>query len=180
MKAPSCYISVDIETAGPAPGKYALLSIGACLVEDPAIGFYVELNPGDAAIDEQAVSVSGLDLDELKEHGASPKDAMQRFAEWVEDSVPSDAHPIFVGFNAPFDWMWVADYFHSYLGHNPFGHSALDVKALFMGMTGCDWQDTGFSKVASYVGFGDVLPHHALEDARLQAQLFQSLLGRQP
>jgi uncharacterized OsmC-like protein len=26
------YISVDVETSGPTPGDYSLLSIGACLV----------------------------------------------------------------------------------------------------------------------------------------------------
>ncbi|MGL1984483.1 3'-5' exonuclease, partial [Escherichia coli] len=28
------FISVDIEASGPVPGKYSLLSIGACLVSD--------------------------------------------------------------------------------------------------------------------------------------------------
>ena len=37
------YISVDVETAGPNPGQYSLLSIGACLVFVPAKTFYVEL-----------------------------------------------------------------------------------------------------------------------------------------
>src|SRR6266436_4496570 len=34
------YISVDIEAAGPVPGEYSMLSLGACLVDSPEITFY--------------------------------------------------------------------------------------------------------------------------------------------
>ncbi|MCJ7568072.1 MAG: hypothetical protein MUO58_11090 [Anaerolineales bacterium] len=30
----ACNISVDVETAGPHPNRYALLSIGACVIYD--------------------------------------------------------------------------------------------------------------------------------------------------
>jgi hypothetical protein len=36
-------VSVDVETSGPAPGRYSLLAIGACLVDNPGHSFYVEL-----------------------------------------------------------------------------------------------------------------------------------------
>ena len=39
------YFSVDIETAGPNPGQYSLLSIGACTVDERRSTFYVELQP---------------------------------------------------------------------------------------------------------------------------------------
>ncbi len=39
------YVSVDVETSGPTPAGYSLLSIGACLVADPGREFYVELQP---------------------------------------------------------------------------------------------------------------------------------------
>ena len=37
----AAYISVDIETAGPNPSQYAMLSIGACLVCEPQRTFYL-------------------------------------------------------------------------------------------------------------------------------------------
>ena len=40
---------------------------------------------------------------------------------------------VFVGFNAPFDWSFVNYYFHRFLGHNPFGFTAVDIKAYYMG-----------------------------------------------
>ena len=47
---PERYISVDVETAGPTPGDYAMISIGACLVDEPQRGFYVELKPDREAV----------------------------------------------------------------------------------------------------------------------------------
>ena len=39
---PEVFISIDVETAGSVPSRFALLSIGACLVDDPEQAFYVE------------------------------------------------------------------------------------------------------------------------------------------
>jgi hypothetical protein len=33
------FVSVDVETTGPIPGEYSLVSIGACLVGNPARTF---------------------------------------------------------------------------------------------------------------------------------------------
>ena len=54
------YISVDIETAGPNPGQYAMLSIGACTVTEPVETFYVEIQPDQEAFSPEALQVSGL------------------------------------------------------------------------------------------------------------------------
>lgn len=37
------YFSVDVETAGPVPGLYSMLSFGACVVGEPESSFYAEL-----------------------------------------------------------------------------------------------------------------------------------------
>ncbi|MER8349344.1 3'-5' exonuclease, partial [Acinetobacter baumannii] len=61
---------------------------------------------------------------------------MSRFRAWI-DQIAGDDTPVFVGFNAPFDWSFVNYYFHRYTGENPFGFTALDIKALWMGVSGC-------------------------------------------
>ncbi len=43
MNASEIFVSVDIETSGPVPGLFSLLSIGACLVHAPDVRFYAEL-----------------------------------------------------------------------------------------------------------------------------------------
>jgi DNA polymerase III epsilon subunit-like protein len=174
------YVSVDVETSGPNPAGYSLLSIGACLVADLGRTFYVELQPipGLGVIPE-ALEIGGLSLEHLAQHGLPPAEGLARFAGWLEEAVPAGMNPVFVGFNAPFDWMFVNDYFHRFLGRNPFGHGALDIRSFFMGLTGAEWYKAGLRHVADRYGITHPLTHHALHDARDQAVLLLKMLDEQ-
>jgi DNA polymerase III epsilon subunit-like protein len=171
------YISVDIETAGPTPGRYALLSIGACLVDDPQQGFYVELEPMVADFTPEAMEIHGLSLERLKAEGVRPPEGGRRFEAWIQAVTPRNGSPIMVAFNAPFDWSFVNYYFVNFLGSNPFGHAALDVKAFAMGLLGVTWGETTMRHLSPRYLDGTLLGHNALEDARVQARLFQKLLS---
>ena len=171
------FISVDVETAGPNPGAYSLLSIGACTLLTPQETFYVELRPVNDRFLPDALAVSGLSLEELTRRGLPPADAMQRFADWLERVTPPGGHPVFVALNAPFDWSFVNDYFHRFHGRNPFGHSALDIKALYMGLTGAPWRETYLELLAKRYDLHLELTHNALQDALDQAQVFRRLLA---
>lgn len=171
------YISVDVEVAGPNPSDYSLLSIGACLVHQPQVGVYIELQPVSDRYTEEAQQVSGLSLERLRDSGLPPEGAMASLEEWVLAVLPAGSTPVFAGFNAPFDWMFVCDYFHRYLGRNPFGHAALDIKALYMGVTGAEWLDTSFRALAERYRLEPKLTHNALADAQDQAVLMQHVLA---
>ena len=170
------WVSVDVETAGPIPSRYSLLSIGACLVERPERGFYVELQPVTSDSTPEALEVSGLSMEALATTGTPPERAMADFAAWVGSACPGSEAPIFVGFNAAFDWMFVNDYFHRFIGRNPFGHAAVDMKSFFMGVTGRPWEETTMAHVTEHYGERRALSHHALQDARDQALLFRRML----
>ena len=171
------YISVDVETAGPHPSEYSLLSIGACTVSGPGDSFYVELQPVNDRSLPEAIRVSGLSFSMLKEKGIPAKEAMERFAAWTAQTTPPEHMPVFVAFNAPFDWMFVNDYFHRFLGQNPFGHTALDIKAFYMGLTGTAWHQTSMSHVTRHYLGERQLTHHALRDALDQAEIFRLMLA---
>ncbi len=113
------FISVDVETAGPIPGEYSLLSIGACLVYDDTQAFSALLKPINNNADPKALEVTGLSLDRLSAEGEDPAAAMRRFADWIASVVRHGAVPVFVGLNAPFDWSFVNYYFHRYLEFEP-------------------------------------------------------------
>lgn len=167
------FISVDVETSGPIPGEFSMLTIGACSVDQPDLVFSCKLKPITQAFDPKAIEVTGLSLIELARDGLDPPDAMKRFADWLKGVVGTEGAPVFVGLNAPFDWSFVNYYFHRFLGENPFGFTALDIKALYMGATGCTWRDTRSSKIAERVEPKTTGTHDALEDARYQAELFR-------
>ena len=126
------FVSVDVEAAGPIPGEFSLLSIGACVVDDKSLTFACELKPLNRNADPMALKVAGLSLETLERTGLAPEEAMKRFADWLKGLVYEDEVLVFVGFNAPFDWSFVNYYFHKFIGENPFGFSALDIKAYYM------------------------------------------------
>lgn len=167
------FISVDVETAGPIPGDYSMLSIGACLAERPDIRFARKLKPTTHRADPEALAVSGLSLAELEVSGTDPAAAMADFAAWIAAAAGEEGEPVFVGFNAPFDWSFVNYYFHRFLGKNPFGFTALDIKALYMGASACDWRDTRSSRIAEQLRPALSGDHDALHDALYQAELFR-------
>ena len=167
------FISVDVETAGPIPGEFSLLSIGACDAYDDSRSFSVELKPVNSNADPKALDVTGLSLEVLAERGETPEVAMAAFDAWARELAGEDDALVFVGFNAPFDWSFINYYFHRYAGANPFGFTALDIKALYMGATGCAWSDTRSSKIAKRLSPQRHGDHDALHDARYQAELFR-------
>jgi DNA polymerase III epsilon subunit-like protein len=171
------YISVDVETAGPNPGSFSLLSIGACTIYPPQETFYVELKPVNERSLPEALAITGLSMDKLAQEGMPPNEAMLRFAAWLEKVTPQGSMPLFVALNAPFDWSFINDYFIRTIGRNPFGHSALDMKALYMGLTGAEWEDTYIEAITSHIGIHIELTHHALQDALDQAVIFRHLLA---
>lgn len=172
------FISVDVETSGPIPGEYSMLSIGACLVEQPSVTFECELKPISDNADPAAIAVSGLSLDRLRIEGLDPDQAMGSFGRWASDAAGTDGTPVFVGFNAPFDWSFVNYYFHRFGGGNPFGFTALDIKALYMGAFGTSWTDTRSSRMSERLEPKLRGDHDALHDALYQAELFRLIMSR--
>ncbi|HHH1477420.1 TPA: exonuclease domain-containing protein [Yersinia enterocolitica] len=167
------FISVDIETAGPIVSEHSMLTLGACLAYHPQEEFSIMLKPISDKVVDAAIEVSGLTLEQVKRDGLAPAEAMSEFAAWISKKVPEDSTPVFVGLNAPFDWSFVNYYFLKYLGKNPFGFTALDIKALFMGATGCSWHDTKSSEIDKRVSPTLKGNHDALYDAKYQAELFR-------
>ena len=172
------FVSVDFETSGPIPGEYSLLSIGACAAFDPDNGFTVEVKPINDKFDEKALEVTGLSMKDLSQRGLAPAAAMKTFSDWLATLADPGETLVFLGFNAPFDWSFVNYYFHRFAGENPFGFTALDIKALYMGVTGCSWRDTRSSKMAEILKPTLLGTHDALQDARYQAEIFRLLWGR--
>ncbi len=167
------FISVDVETSGPIPGEYSMLTLGACCIDNPAKTFSCMLKPISGNFVPAALEVTGLSLVKLAEDGLSADVAMGQFSVWIASQCTEGRTPVFVGLNAPFDWSFVNYYFHRFSAGNPFGFTAVDIKALYMGATGCSWHETRSSAIARRVHPTLVGDHDALHDAQYQAELFR-------
>jgi ribonuclease T len=171
------FVSVDIEADGPIPGDHSMLSLGAAVVGRADLTFYREIKPISGRFDPEALSVSGLDRDKLAAEGAEPQTAMQDFAAFLAGVSPS-GRPVFVGFNATFDWMFVNWYFIHFIGKNPFGISGLDIKSYYMGALGKRrWGDTTKRRFDKRFLSDAPHTHNALDDAREQGEIFAKLRG---
>jgi DNA polymerase III epsilon subunit-like protein len=159
------WISVDVETSGPTPATGSLIAIGACLVNHPEEAIELLLRPDPALPwSDEAETVHHLGRDFLGRVGLEP----------------AGSRPVFVALNAPFDWMFVADAAWRHLGRNPFGTSALDIKALYMGRHLDEvehWRHTSRLKMLERYPVDLPHTHDALDDAREQAAICRAILA---
>jgi DNA polymerase III epsilon subunit-like protein len=182
------YFCVDLEASGPVPGLYNMVSVGGVEVRwdgerhQRGDTFYFEIRPEFDGFDAGAMKVHGLSEAHLREHGLPARDVMHRIAEWVKAHVGKGERPLFVGHNAPFDWMFVAWYFAWAGMENPFGYNALDTKALMMGKHQVFWGDSNKEALLRlYPHLEPPAPemvHNALADAVFQADILIALLDR--
>lgn len=173
------WISVDVETSGPTPSTGSLIAVGACRVDNPRVAFSVEIRPVEGLPWlATAEKIHGLTRERLAVTGVEPEEAMRAFERWLTEACEG-GRPVFVAFNAPFDWMFVADCAWRHLGRNPFGHAALDIKALYLGRHLGDvrrWGDTSREHVLRRYPVDLPHTHNALDDAREQALILSRML----
>lgn len=104
----------------------------------------------------------------------SPEEAMRDYVEWVE-ALPGN--PVFVGFPAAFDFMFIYWYLMRFVGRSPFSFSALDIKTMAMVLLGEDFRRCSKKNMPKH--WFDNLPHShvALDDAIEQGALFCNMLA---
>jgi hypothetical protein len=184
---PDIYISADVETDGPVPGRHSLLSFGLAVAArydgrqlepaDPeAQTFYRELRPAFDEVDPDALAVSGLDRAQLLVEGTDPAQAMNAAAAWVLE-VGGEDRPVMVAFPLAFDWLWLQWYFLRLCPNgSPFSFSScLDMKTLFWARQGMPTDRAGKDDLPADLRATRRHTHNALDDAIEQAELFVRL-----
>lgn len=123
---------VDIESDGPIPGDYSMISFGAVLVDDGLDKtFYGKLKPISEKYVPEALAVSGHTREETLLFDDAEV-VMGNFKEWLKKNCRD--RPVFISDNNGFDWMFICWYFHHFTGTNPFGFSSYNLGSLYKGL----------------------------------------------
>jgi hypothetical protein len=181
------YFSVDVESDGPIPGPYSMLSFALVpagrmdgnLYTPPAKYddyFYVELKPISEQFEEAALAVNGLDRDCLRREGTEPSEAMRAAADWLRARC-AGGEPVLVAYPLGFDWSWIHWYFVNFVGTSPFKHSrAFDLKTAVAVTEGIPISHAGRSRLPKSLMADHAHTHHAADDAIAQAEIFAKLM----
>lgn len=181
------YFSADVETDGPIPGPYSMLSFALVFAgvfngrqfTAPANfdqTFYRELRPISDNYQQDALKVNGLDRDRLLREGGDPVTVMTDAARWIRN-ISGTGKPILVAYPLSFDWSWLYWYFTNFaMGGSPFNHSlCYDVKTAYAVKAGVPISDAGRSKLLPSLRAKGKHTHHALDDAKEQAEVFATV-----
>lgn len=180
------YFSVDVETDGPIPGPYSMLSFALVLVGSfdghtfnratDDIHFYVELKPISSSFESEALAVNGLDRTRLLSEGHDPVIAMTKAGNWVFENA-SGGSPVLVAYPLSFDWTWLYWYFIRFAANgSPFNHSrCFDLKTALAVKGRRTVTTSGRDHLPEALRPALPHTHHALDDAREQAEIFARL-----
>ncbi len=176
------FVSTDIETDGPLPRMNSMLSFAsaAYLPDKTLIGTFsanLETLKG-ASADPATMSwwkSWPLAWEACRRNPQSPAIVMPEYLSWL-NALPGD--PVFVGYPAAFDFMFITYYLYRYTGESPFSYFALDIKTYAMAI---------MKKKRFYPVNKDTMPKHwfdkmpnthiALDDAVAQGILFCNMLA---
>lgn len=182
------YFSADVETDGPIPGPYSMLSFALVpagtfdgeVFRRPARDgdtFYAQLSPISDEFEVEALAVNGLDRDALCENGTDPGQAMADAARWIASRSGDQGKPVLVAYPLSFDWMWLYWYFMRFTGSSPFRHShCFDIKTAVAVKCAIPISSAGRTSLPQELRSQRAHTHHAVDDALAQADIFAKLL----
>jgi 3' exoribonuclease, RNase T-like len=181
------YFSADVETDGPIPGPFSILSFalvyagsfdGRCFQRPNDYGytFYKELKPISNDFEPEALRVNGLDRSRLCLEGEPPENAMTEASRWIR-KVAGHGRPVLVAYPLSFDWTWLYWYFIRFSAEgSPFDYSrCFDIKTALAVKAAIPISEAGRSRLHPSLRPTHVHTHHALDDAIEQAEIFANV-----
>lgn len=187
MRRTDVYFSADVETDGPIPGPFSMLSFAIVYAgrydgkrfERPTNYdkiFYKELSPISNAFQAEALKINGLDRDRLIVEGSDPVAAMSDASRWIKQ-ISGDAYPVLVAYPLSFDWNWLYWYFMMYAQNgSPFDYSrCFDIKTAFAVKSAIPIAEAGRSHLPTNLASTKKHTHHAIDDAIEQAEIFANI-----
>lgn len=179
--SPEIYVSTDVEADGRIPGPSSMLSFGSAAFTaggellstfsaNLALLDGAEGDPGTLAWWRQNQAA----WDATRVAVQPPEKAMRDYVAWLK-SLPGK--PVFVGYPAAYDFMFVYWYLMRFTGESPFSHSALDIKTYAMAVLRKPYREATKRHMPKRWFSEAPHTHVALDDAIEQGRLFCSMLA---
>ncbi len=183
------YISTDIETDGPIPGEYSMLSLGSVAVDEKGVfldSFQINIKELEGAKkNEETMQFWRKNIESYKKATSNqiePNVAIKNYIEWIKNlEKKHNSRAVFIAYPATFDFMFVYWYMIKLCGESPFSFTALDIKTLAYSVMKKESNKTSFYNVKK-----STMPkswiekieekHDALSDAKQQAKLFTKIM----
>ena len=158
---------VDIESDGPIPGDYSMISFGAVVVE-PSLAqtFYGKVRPISEKWIPEALAVSGHMREEVLKFPPAEQ-VMAEFKDWLAQN--AIGQPRFISDNNGFDWQFINWYFHHFLGSNPFGFSSTNLGSLYKGTVKDFFKNFKHLRKTRHT-------HNPVDDAKGNAEAFLEII----
>lgn len=174
------YFSTDVETDGPIPGDNSMLSLGsAAFSPDGKLvsTFYATLEtlPG-AKGDPETLDWWAQNHQAYEQARKNMRPAnlvMQDFVNWVNKQ---KGKPVFVGYPAGFDFLFVYWYIRHFGLQSPFSFSALDIKTYAMAVMKTEYRESTKKNMPKRWFSGSKHTHVAVDDAIEQGELFINMM----
>jgi 3' exoribonuclease, RNase T-like len=175
------YVSTDVEADGPIPGPHSMLSFGsAAFTADGRLlsTFSANLELLEGAVGHPDTMAwwqkNNAAWEKTRTELQPPAKAMQNYLSWLKN-LPGK--PVFVGYPAAYDFMFVYWYLIRFAGESPFSHSALDIKTFAMAMLGLPYRESTKRNMPKRWFPRDKHTHVGLDDAIEQGRLFCNMLA---
>lgn len=164
------WIVVDVESDGPIPVEFSMISFGAVVV-NPRMNqtFYGTVKPISENWIPEALAVSGHSREDCLKF-ERPEIVIPKFCEWLDKIKRVDGRLTFVSDNNGFDWQFINYYLYKYSGRNPFGFSSRRIGDIYSGLKndlGAQSKWKGLRKTAH--------THNPVDDAKGNAEALIAL-----
>lgn len=178
------YISTDVETDGPIPGPNSMLSFGSVAILPGKI-IYSEFSSNLETLEGATADPDTANWwltqpkawEACRKNLQNPKAAMIQYYNWLDKIKDKGYSPVFVGYPAGFDFLFIYWYLMKFVGASPFSFSAIDVKTYAMAMLNKPYRQCT-KRNFPQKWFEPNMPHNhvALDDAREQGMMFMNMM----
>jgi hypothetical protein len=175
------YVSTDIEADGPIPGPHSMLSFGSAAYSAEKHLFAtfsanLETLPGATPHPKTSLWWAGQPAAwaACRCGLEAPAVAMPRYVAWLK-TLPG--RPVFVGYPAAYDFMFMYWYLLKFTGASPFNHCALDIRTYAMALLKTSYHDSAKRRMPKRWFDPQRHTHIALDDAIEQGALFCNILA---